>query len=236
MIIAIVNNKGGVGKTTTAVHIAHALARRGNSVIAVDLDAQASLCLHFFKTAVVRDHFRARQNGVPLEAVMHEPTRVSVLPLSFWKADVDGYADAIRHYADTAHVIIVDCPPSLEDVRTQAALSCADYVVIPTEAERFSFTGVDTVLAAVREYPCEVVGMIITKFSPRKAAHEAWFEQLQTRYSDLLFSETIQDSSVFSSASTRAKTGYEYAGKRSIGALEAYNSIANELAEKVQLP
>lgn len=234
MIIAVVNNKGGVGKTTTVVHLAEALSRMGKNVLAIDLDSQANLLLHLFRKHLVND-LKASQNGHALAPVYSEKTSINILPLSFWKADVDEYAETMRSYAETHDVVLIDCPPSLEG-RTLAALQIADYVLIPTEPERLSVEGIQNLLDALQDYPAHIAGIVVTRFNKNKTAHGAWVEQLYSRYSRDMIDVMIPDTSVFPSASSNAKSGYEHWGNRKINvALQAYNDLAEILCERVGL-
>lgn len=235
MIIAVVNNKGGVGKTTSVVHLAHALSRMGKNVMAVDLDSQASLCLHLFKKQVVRE-LKASQNGHALAPIFSEKTKVNILPLSFWQADVADYAEAMRQYADVHDIVLIDCPPSLEG-RTLAALQIADFILIPTQAERLSVEGIDNLMQTLQDYPAQIAGIFVTYFNARHTSHPVWMEQLQCKYSRDMIDVFVPYTSVFSTASSNAKSGFEHWGNRKMNvALDAYIEIARVLCERIGLP
>lgn len=230
MIIAVVNNKGGVGKTTTVVHLAHALSRMGKRVLLVDMDGQANSLAHLFTEETVTD-IRTRQNGHALPTTHHDATGVEILPLSFWKAKADDYAHAITDYAKDFDVTLIDCPPSLE-ARTEAALTAADYVLIPTEPEKLSIDGIDNLLAIVPQFNVQIIGIIVTRFNKKKTAHNVWVQSLIKYYGRDLIRHYVIDSSVFPSASTNSQTAYEWSGKRKTAALEAYNAIAETMLKR----
>jgi chromosome partitioning protein len=226
MILAIVNNKGGVGKTTTAVHLAAVLAQAGKRVLAVDLDSQANLLMHLFKNKIVNEQ-RAAQNGKVLP-VMHHDSGVDVLPLSFWKTTQAVYADTIRTEAEKYDVVIIDCPPSLE-TRTCAALDASDRVLIPTEAEHFSIKGIKQLLAEIETRNLDIAGILVTKFDKKSVAHVHLYNDLHENYADYMLSDAVIQSNIFRSASAQAVTAFEWNGKRKSVALEAYQGIGKHL-------
>lgn len=226
MILAIVNNKGGVGKTTTAVHLASALAAEGKTVLAVDLDGQANLLMHFFSNKIVSEQ-RARQNGKALPVMTHE-SGVTVLPLSFWSASQEQYADTIRKHAEGYDFVVIDCPPSLE-TRTGAALDAADKVLIPTEAEHFSVKGIQQLLTVMESRDIRIAGILVTKYDKKSVAHVHLLGHLAELYPQYLLPDAVIQSNVFRSASAMGKTAFEWNGKRKSAALDAYHALATEI-------
>lgn len=233
MIFAVVNNKGGVGKTTSVVHLGYALARLGNRVLVIDLDAQANLLGHVFDYAFV-EQIKTRQNGKAQAPIMHENAQIDVMPLSFWKAEMKDYQTAIKTASATYDVVLIDCPPSLE-YRTEAALYAADYVLVPTEPEKLSIDGIRNLLESLPRYDVQLAGIIITRYNKKKTAHGSWLQALTSMYPRDVIKIPVIDSSVFPSASTMNITGYEQTGRRSNAALEAYNGIAKTVAERFGL-
>jgi chromosome partitioning protein len=230
MIIAVVNNKGGVGKTTTVVHLAHALSRMGKRVLLVDMDGQANSLAHLFTEETVTA-IRTRQNGHALPTTHHDATGVEILPLSFWKANAADYAHSITEYAKDFDVTLIDCPPSLE-TRTEAALTAADYVLIPTEPEKLSIDGIDNLLSILPKFNVQILGIVVTRYNKKRPAHNAWLQPLTKYYSRDLIRHYVVDSSVFPSACTNSQTAYEWSGKRRTAALEAYNAIAETMLKR----
>lgn len=230
-IIAILNNKGGVGKTTTAVHLGYAIAREKKKVLCVDMDEQANFLLHVFPPKNVYE-LEDKQNGKPLPIIHHE-SGVDVLPLSFWSATSAQYVDVIRQYSQEYDYILLDCPPSLES-RTRAALQAATGVLIPTEPENLSYKGLVKLINLCAEENLPVLGIIITRFDKKKAAHNFYVQQLTTMYANYTFDAIVPNSAIFPSASGMNQFGYEWQPK-SNPALDAYTSIAKTIIKHGEL-
>lgn len=231
MIIAVMNNKGGVGKTTTTVHLGHALALRGKKVLCIDMDAQANLLMHLFRFNIVRD-LKTQQNGTAQNA-LHHASGMDVLPLSFWEESEERYIKTIRQYGEEYDVVLLDCPPSMER-RTVAAVKAADAVLIPTQPEDLSVKGLANLLNFCEEYNKRVLGIVVTFFNKKKTTHNTYYAYLASTFPDAFLDTPVVDSAVFSSASSMQKTGYEWLGKKSNLALEAYNSLAQTVIDSLE--
>jgi chromosome partitioning protein len=224
MILAILNNKGGVGKTTTAVHVAYALAKLGKKVLCVDMDGQANLLIHIFPRNDVYD-IEAKQNGKP-QAVISHPSGVDVLPLSYYEATSKQYAAAIRSQAANYDITLIDCPPALE-TRTMGALEAATCVLIPTELERLSYNGLVKLLQLCETRSLPILGIIGVKFQKKLAAHNFFLPEIKTSYRKYFIDAVVPFSAVFPSASAMNQIGYEWTKKNP--ALTAYDTIAKHV-------
>lgn len=229
-IVAIANNKGGVGKTTTTVHLAYSLAALGHKVLSVDLDAQGSLLLHLFSKRKVLE-IEARQNG-QIQPIIPYKTMFDVLPLSFWKTDTQNYARAIQTVGRQYDITLIDCPPGLEDHRTEAALQAATHALIPTEAENLAINGLMNFCQAIEAHEVNIAGIIVTMFKQRSSSHKFFMPQVASTFPSAYIAPPVPESEVFPSASAMEQTGYEWNGKRKNAALEAYSGIAQELWER----
>jgi chromosome partitioning protein len=230
-IIAIINNKGGVGKTTTVAHIAYALQQRGKSVLAIDMDSQANLLMHFFPKKTVREE-RETQTAIAPKP-LHHKSGVDILALSFWQPQKSkDFTQEIQHYAKAYDVVLLDCPPSLEE-RTIAALDAAESVLIPTEAEHFSVEGIKTLLAVLETRTVKILGILVTKFNKKTVAHTHLLNHLHNTYSDYMMQPVIAKSDTFVSASTQSMTAFEWNGARKNAALEGYEDVAKIIEQYI---
>jgi chromosome partitioning protein len=179
--IAIINQKGGVGKTTTTANIGAALARAGRTVLLVDLDPQAHLTLHVGVT--LRDEqvsaYDVLTDGTPLEqSLISVGERLTLLPADVDLAGAEAelisvtgreaiLREALTPVADRYDVILIDCPPAL-GVLTVNALVAAYEVIIPLQAHFFALQGLGKLLDTVTlvrqriNPPLRVTGIALT--------------------------------------------------------------------------
>lgn len=217
-IIAVANDKGGVGKTTTALTVGMELARRGYRVLLVDLDAQCSLtenCLTFPADRTAFDAFlrpkEAENCIVSGHDFEHPVDNVDLLPASKDMKDLEMILAAktqhekiltkifrtleIGRYYD---VVVIDCPPSL-GLLTKNALAVCNELYVPTTAEYTPVAG----LVKLRE-ECEEIaedlnpglrisGIIITRYNKTKNLNMAADESLRKNFGDVVFSTRIRE-------------------------------------------
>ncbi len=162
--IAVCNQKGGVGKTTTAVNLATSLATAGKKTLLIDLDPQANATggLGVDKRGLNRSIYEVLLEGVPVESTIL-PTKISNLWLAPSQPSLSGaelelanqpqrewrLKSAIQKSADTYELILVDCPPSL-GLLTVNALCAADSVLIPMQCEYYALEGLSQLLETIR--------------------------------------------------------------------------------------
>lgn len=181
--IVLTNQKGGVGKTTTAAALASGLVREGKKVLAIDLDPQGnlgfSLGLDIEDSLTICDVFR---NSVPLREVVHHTDGCDLIPSNILlsEAEVEFRSqnrvtllkDSLAEVRKEYDFIIIDTPPSL-NLLTLNAYAASDYLIIPMAAEILSLVGliqlqetVAAVRASVNPY-LNVLGILLTKFNKR---------------------------------------------------------------------
>lgn len=226
-IIAIVNNKGGVGKTTATVHIGHALAQLGHKVLCVDMDDQANLVQYFFGRRRVNE-LKKVQNGTPLPIQQHD-SQVDVLMLSFFDAAQEEFVKVIRERAKGYDFVLLDSPPALE-MRTHAVLQAATGVLIPTEAAPLAYSGTTNLINLATEYNLELYGIFVNMYEKKLATQRAYLEQYEVNYADQFLPFRINRSALFTNAVADAKTGFQTQGKKPQSDLEGYMGIAKIIA------
>ena len=187
MILAIANQKGGVGKTTTAINLGAALALRGHRTVLIDLDPQANTTMSYVDMAgVTRSLFDALTEPTCAVADIIIPTpveRLSIIPsrigLAKLEAKLVGEMDAHFRLKDklepitkTHDVILIDCPPAL-GLLTVNALVAATHLLIPIQSSYFALEGTDDLLETVEKVRSranpglEIMGVLITMHDKR---------------------------------------------------------------------
>lgn len=227
-ILSIVNNKGGVGKTTTAVHLAHQFAQKGHKVLCIDIDPQGNLLSHILS---LKEQKSISSKDYSL-SILHTNEGFDVLPLSFFDASEDEFTQKIISFSKDYAITVIDCPPALE-TRTIAALNASSHVLIPTEAEAFAIQGLKKLLEVINDRDISLVGILGTKIE-KSPNHAIWLEYLQTTFPNDFIEVTIPKSRTFASAATMRMSGFLYNGRKKNPALEAYATVAQHILSYFQ--
>jgi chromosome partitioning protein len=248
-IIAITNQKGGVGKTTTAVNVAAQLARPDRRVLLVDLDPQgnATSSLGIEKATLQKTLYDVLVSDVgPADIVL--PTNVNdlfVLPANntLAQAEVDLVGMEQREYKlrdvlghVDAEVVIIDCPPAL-GLLTVDALTAATDVLIPVQAEYFALEGLGQLLNTVQlvkqglNPQLEILGIVLTMFNKRMTLSEQVQTELTQHFGAKLFKAVIPRNVRLAEAPSYGRTIFEH-DKWSKGA-RAYKHLSEEVAKRI---
>jgi chromosome partitioning protein len=246
--LTLCNQKGGVGKTTTAINLGAALAEFGRKVLLVDFDPQASLTVGLGLNPNTVDptiYHLMLERGVPFADIV-VPTSVPGVDLvpsniDFAGAEMQlinevGREQVLARALETAKrqydVIIVDCQPSL-GLLTVNALTAADGVIVPLECEYFALRGVALLKGTIDKVQerlnskLGIVGLLGTMYDGRTLHSREVLQTLVTGWGDAVFHTVIRRTIKFSEATVAGEPLTEYASD-SAGA-EAYRQLAKEV-------
>src|SRR5712675_1831844 len=251
MIIAIANQKGGVGKTTTAINLAAAFARQNKRVLLLDLDPQANSSISFLDPLTVeRSVYELMMDGEapieqsvyrsPVEGLDIVPARINLAKLeSKLVGDFDApfrLKDRLEPFRKEYEVIVIDTPPTLGLI-TVNALVAATHVLVPIQSSYFALEGTDDLLETIEKVKArpnpnlEMVGVLVTLHDKRTTLGKEVFEQIRRVFGPRLF-ETVITKSVRLEESPAYKESIFTFAPQSSGAIE-YEKLCNEVLSRV---
>jgi chromosome partitioning protein len=247
-IYTLVNQKGGVGKTTTAINLGAFLAQLGQRVLIVDLDPQANAtsCLGIDKTTVASSTYDALIGSVPPASLTlyNERLKMSLLPSSpaLAGAEVELVNEAARESRLKQAVeqldgrydyILIDCPPSLGLLTVNGLVAARDGVLIPVQCEYLALEGLGQLTQTIQRvraglFPdLEVRGVILTMFDPRTNLSADVVKEVNRHFPDRVFKTVVPRSIRLAEAPSYGLPVSVYAPGSS-GA-QAYEALAREM-------
>lgn len=249
-ILAITNQKGGVGKTTTSLNLAASLAATRRRVLLVDLDPQgnATMGSGVNKSGLARSSYEllvnetpATEVRIPLEALGYDliPANQDLTGAEVALMDEIGrevrLKNALAAVSADYDYILIDCPPSLS-MLTVNALVAADAVLIPTQCEYFALEGLSALMGTIekiRRYlnpGLRIEGLLRTMFDPRNNLSNQVSEQLQTHFGTQVYSTVIPRNVRLAEAPSHGLPALLY-DRSSAGAI-AYLALAGEMLRR----
>jgi chromosome partitioning protein len=248
-IIAVLNQKGGVGKTTTTINLAAYLARAGKRVLICDLDPQGNSTsgLGVDKNTLTHTLYdvlfsRAEATKV-IQKLENEnlfllPTNAQLAGAEVELVNIEQRELALRKVLSDLDYdyILIDCPPSL-GLLTINALSAADNVLIPVQAEYYALEGLSQLLSVVQQVrkglnpDLNILGVVITLYDSRTSLSEQVKKELERYFGEKVFATVIPRNVKLAEAPSFGRTIVEH-DKWSKGA-RAYKALAKELEKRV---
>jgi chromosome partitioning protein len=249
-VLAIANQKGGVGKTTTAVNLAASIANAGRRVLLVDLDPQANATsgVGFPKGTVSEGIYEALSGDRPIRELLQltDVNNLYVVPSTrnLSGAEVELVSlehrerrliDALEPVRDQFDYIIIDCPPSL-GMLTLNALTASTAVVIPMQCEYYALEGLSMLVETIQQVKTafnpslEIEGILLTMVDARMNLTQQVAEEVRAHFEDKVYQTIIPRNVRLSEAPSHGKPILLY-DSRSTGSL-SYQALAEELLHR----
>jgi chromosome partitioning protein len=255
-IITIANQKGGVGKTTTAINLAFALAQLGKKILLIDLDPQGNATSGLVSTrdpsvAPRRTIYESLVLGVPLADVIRQvranlhlaPSGGDLVGAEIELATLEGREQRVRSLvrptAPEYNYVLIDTPPSL-GLLTLNALVAADSVLVPMQCEYYALEGLTSLLATIRRVKnalapaLEIEGLVLTMFDSRNRLSHEISAEVRGHFHEQVFRTVIPRNVRLSESPSHGLSALEYESK-SAGA-EGYRSLAAEILAREAHP
>ena len=250
MKIAITNQKGGVGKTTTAINLAAGLAQKGLRTLLIDLDPQANSTMSNVDLDEINGNMFDVLSGVsPLKEILTQgaienlwvaPSRIAMAKLEVrMVGELDApyrLKDAINTVRRRFDAVIIDTPPTL-GLLTVNALVAATHVLIPIQASYFALEGTDDLLETIDKIKARpntqlrMLGVLITMFDRRTILSKQVLEEIKSVFGPLVFETLITKSVRLEEAPAHQLSIFDHA-PRSSGAYEYYR-LCEEVLQRV---
>ncbi|MFC0284461.1 ParA family protein [Camelimonas abortus] len=257
-VLALANQKGGVGKTTTAINLGTALAAIGERVLIVDLDPQgnASTGLGIEVPARTRSTYDVMMDGLPLAACSQEtavpglwvaPSTLDLLGVELGIAGEKDRAYRLRNairalpgdpQAEDFTYVLVDCPPSF-NLLTINALAAADSVVVPLQCEFFALEGLSQLLKTVEQVKAAlnprltIHGVVLTMFDPRNNLSNQVVDDVRRYMGQKVYDTVIPRNVRVSEAPSHGKPALLYDFK--CAGSQAYLKLASEVIARERM-
>jgi chromosome partitioning protein len=249
MIFAIANQKGGVGKTTTAINLGAGLGALERRVLLVDCDPQGNASRGLGVKASPPHLYHALTGDVPLEAAIRPsgfpnldivPSQRDLVGLEVELVGEEGWEkllrDVLLQVADRYDAILLDCPPSLGHL-TVNALTAADGVLVPLQCEYFALEGISELVSTIGRVQSglnpglSIAGILLTMYDDRTNLSKDVAEEIRSHFADKVYDTIVPRNIRLAEAPSHGLPIFQYDIK-SRGA-QAYLELARELIRRV---
>ncbi len=248
-VIAVLNQKGGVGKTTTAINLGAYIAKAGKSVLIVDFDPQGNatsglgIDKHNLGATMYDVLFRRAEADIAIQETTVEGLYVLPANPSLASAEVELVGELQREQmlkealaTLTYDVIIIDCPPSL-GLLTVNALTAAHHLLIPVQAEYYALEGLSQLLSVVQRVRAglnpqlDLLGVVVTMHDNRTSLSEQVYKELTKHFGDKVLKTIIPRNVRLAEAPSHGKPIADH-DKWSKGA-RAYKALSKEVLRRI---
>lgn len=241
--IAFYNNKGGVGKTTTAINVANELAEK-HRILVIDLDGQANSSRFFaepkagLETALVKKNFSpdvAHSNTrYPNIDVLTSTSALNLVNAQFEQLSDEEQTANIRKvlfYGSRYDYVLLDLPPALTKI-TEKVITLCDCVYVPIELSTFAIQGIPTVTGALTNCNAQFGGCIVNKFDKENPSDNELLELLKSMLGNKVLKTTVPFSRVIKNSFSFRLTAKEY--MKWTAAATAFENLAAEIIERTE--
>jgi chromosome partitioning protein len=246
MIISLLNHKGGVGKTTSAINIGAGLVELGKRVLLLDLDPQANLTISLGVPRQKTTIYECMRGEGELSPYTHRPgldVIISSLDLSGAEMELINEAgreyilrELLSHVEDDYDFVLIDCPPSL-GLLTLNALTSSRYVLIPLQTEFLAVQGLAKIKQVIDKVKfrlnknLEMGGVIATMYDSRRVLNRDVVETIHKYFGDKVFKTYVRDNVALAEAPAQRKDIFQYSPK-SPGAQD-YLELSKEILARL---
>ncbi len=249
-VLAVANQKGGVGKTTTSINLAAGLSSTGSRVLLVDLDPQGNATMGsgvdkrplrttvyevLLGSATIRDaRVRSDSGGFDLIPANRELAGAEVELVDLERRE-DRLKSALAELESEYDYVLIDCPPAL-NLLTVNGLTAAHAVMIPMQCEYYALEGLSDLVETIKKVrthlnpSLEIEGLLRTMFDPRNSLSQQVSDQLQKHFGNKVFRTIIPRNVRLAEAPSHGVPGIRY-DTQSKGAI-AYQALADEVLAK----
>ncbi|MDX2246193.1 MAG: ParA family protein [Bacteroidia bacterium] len=245
-VIAIANHKGGVGKTTTTVNLAAALARTGKKVLVIDMDPQANATFSLGLKKQDQTIYQVLAFQDDIRKMIQNLEDIDIVPSSVHLAGFEKNMEVGKEFIlqeslngvkNEYDFILIDCPPSLGAL-TISALTASDFVIIALQPEFLALQGMTDFIKILRTVKTrmnsqlDLLGIVATQYDSRKVLHRDVLEHAKNQYGEAIFDTMIRGNIALAECQSMGKHIFQY--DASCNGAEDYLNLAYEVESRLK--
>ncbi|MEM6264861.1 MAG: ParA family protein [Bacteroidota bacterium] len=243
-VISIANHKGGVGKTTTTVNLAAALAQKGYRILILDMDPQANATFSLGLKKQDQTIYNVMAFGDSIRKVVQQLESFDLIPASIHLAGFEKNNEVGKEFILAEHMedirpdydfILIDCPPSLGAL-TISALTASNYALVPLQPEFLALQGMTDFIKILRTVKTrmnrelELLGVVVTQYDTRKVLHRDILEHASQSYGEMVFETRIRGNISLAEAQSMGLDIFQY--DAACNGAEDYSELASEVVRR----